>query len=150
MSNRGLEMPDRETPLMRIRIWSILVVAVVVLVGASRAGAQTPPPVIFFTDLQSGPNSGGETIGGFSGAYVTLYGNSFGATQGSSTVTLNGSSCLRVVSWGTLVPENRCAGWVELHKRECRRYHLGGSEQPGGLHGASREYLLHIDHWKRQ
>jgi hypothetical protein len=95
-------MPGEGTPVMRIRVWSILVAAVVLLVGASRAGAQTPPPpVIFFTDLQSGPNSGGETVGGFSGAYVTLYGNFFGATQGSSTVTLNGASCLRAVQWGT-------------------------------------------------
>ena len=57
-------------------------------------------PVIFFTDLQSGPNSGGESVSGFAGAYVTLYGNFFGATQSSSSVTL-GSNCLRVVSWGT-------------------------------------------------
>jgi len=101
MSKRGLKMPDGGTPVMRIRVWSILIVALVVLVGASRAGAQTPPPAIFFTDLQSGPNSGGDSQSGYSGVYVTLYGNFFGATQGSSTVTLNGSSCLRVVSWGT-------------------------------------------------
>ncbi len=64
------------------------------------AYAQTPGPRIFFTDLTSGPNSGGEAVGGFSGAYVTVYGNNFGSSQGSSTITLNGSACLRVVSWG--------------------------------------------------
>ena len=58
------------------------------------------PPVIFFTDLNSGPNSGGENISGFAGSYVTIYGNNFGGSQGGSTVTLNGASCLRVVSWG--------------------------------------------------
>lgn len=58
-------------------------------------------PVLFYEDLQSGPNSGGESVSGFSGAYVTLYGNFFGTTQGTSTVTLGGSSCLRVVSWGS-------------------------------------------------
>jgi hypothetical protein len=68
---------------------------------SSLAVAQTPPPVIFFTDVQSGPNSGGDAQGSYSGAYVTIYGNFFGATQGTSTVTLNGSSCMRVVSWGT-------------------------------------------------
>jgi hypothetical protein len=79
----------------------------VVLAGAL-AGAQGQPPVIFFTDLDSGPNSGGESVGNFSGAYVTLYGNFFGAPQGSSTVTWNGQNCLRVVpatglysGWGT-------------------------------------------------
>jgi hypothetical protein len=57
-------------------------------------------PALFFSDIQSGPNSGGESVTGFSGAYVTLYGNFFGSSQGSSTVTLNGANCLRVVSWG--------------------------------------------------
>lgn len=86
---------------MLIRILSVLFVAAVILAGASKAGAQTPAPVIFFTDLQSGPNSGGDSQSGFSGVYVTLYGNFFGASQGTSTITLNGANCLRVVSWGT-------------------------------------------------
>lgn len=58
--------------------------------------AQTSPR-LFYSDLDSGPNTGGETASGFSGAYVTLYGNFFGASQGSSTVTWNGQNCLRVV-----------------------------------------------------
>ena len=41
-------------------------------------------------------------MSGFAGAYVTLYGNFLGASQGSSTVTWNGQNCLRVVpSTGT-------------------------------------------------
>jgi len=70
------------------------------LLWASVASAQSAP-VIFFSDLTSGPSDHGESVGGFSGAYVTLYGNFFGSSQGSSTVTLNDRSCLRVVSWGT-------------------------------------------------
>lgn len=64
---------------------------------------QRPAPVLFFTDLTSGPASGNSdptyTLNG--GVYVTLYGNFFGTTQGSSTVTLNGVPCLKVVSWGS-------------------------------------------------
>ena len=67
----------------------------------SVAASATPGPVLFFEDLQSGPNAGGESVSGFAGSYVTLYGNFFGTTQGTSTVTLNGANCLRVVSWGT-------------------------------------------------
>jgi hypothetical protein len=70
------------------------------LLGTSLACAQSAP-VIFFSDLTSAPNSHGESVGGFSGAFVTLYGNFLGSSQGSSTVTLNGEKCLRVVSWGT-------------------------------------------------
>ena len=87
-----------ETAARRVAI----VLLVILSFGlASSLKAQSPPPTIFYTDLQSGPNSGGDTQGAFSGVYVTLYGNFFGTSQGSSTVTLNGANCLRVVSWGT-------------------------------------------------
>lgn len=92
---------------MQRRVCSILLLAAVVLGGAKSPRAQTPPsaaqtpgPVIFFTDITSGPNTGGESVSGFAGAYVTIYGNYFGAAQGTSTITLNGLSCVRVVSWG--------------------------------------------------
>jgi beta-glucanase (GH16 family) len=45
-------------------------------------------PVIFFTDLESGPNTGGENN---NGAYVTIYGNNFGT---SPTVTVGGGQAL--------------------------------------------------------
>ena len=86
---------------MRICIRFTLLLLAVVLAGASHAGAQTPPPIIFFTDITSGPSSGGESVSGYAGSYVSIYGNYFGASQGSSTITLNGANCLRVVSWGT-------------------------------------------------
>lgn len=76
----------------------------------SRPPAPIPLPQIFFTDLDSGPNSGGEKAGGFSGAYVTLYGNFFGAFQGSSTVTWNRLNCLRVVG-----PSGTYQGWGSPH-----------------------------------
>lgn len=82
---------------MPIRRWSILLLAVLLFGGASALRAQTQPPALFFSDLDSAPNSGGENVNGVSGAYVTLYGNFFGSSQGSSTVTWNGLNCLRVV-----------------------------------------------------
>ena len=54
---------------------------------AIAATAQSAPPRLFFTDLQSGPNSGGANG---KGVFVTLWGKGFGATQGSSTVTVGG------------------------------------------------------------
>ncbi len=88
---------------------SILALMFVLLAGAGLQ-AQTQSPQIFFTDLDSGPNSGGETVNGFSGAYVTLYGNFFGASQGSSSVTWNGQNCLRVVG-----PTGSYTGWGAPH-----------------------------------
>jgi hypothetical protein len=60
-------------------------------------------PVLFFTDLTSGPATGNSdaTHVNNGGVYVNIYGNFFGAAQGNSTVTLNGAACLKVVSWGT-------------------------------------------------
>lgn len=68
-----------------------------VFAAVSSQPAHAQGPQIFFTDLDSGSNSGGENISGFAGAYVTLYGDFFGASQGSSTVTWNGQNCLRVL-----------------------------------------------------
>ena len=46
-------------------------------------------PRIFYSDLDSGPKTGGEN--GL-GAYVTIYGKNFGASQGGSVVTVGGGA----------------------------------------------------------
>lgn len=79
------------------RVFVILCAIALILLGASSGTAQTPGPRLFFSDLDSGPNTGGESVSGFAGAYVTLYGNFLGATQGTSTITWNGLNCLRVL-----------------------------------------------------
>src|SRR5215472_3422932 len=86
--------------------WSGLLLLLIVLAGALPVRAQTQPPVIFFSDVDSGPNAGGESVSGFSGTYVTLYGLFFGGSQGSSTVTWNGLNCLRVIG-----PSGTYSGW---------------------------------------
>lgn len=88
----------------------ILLFMLIMVAGAGQTTSQTQPPQIFFTDLDSAPNSGGESVSGFSGAYVTLYGSFFGASQGSSTVTWNGQNCLRVVG-----PAGSYNGWGSSH-----------------------------------
>lgn len=74
-----------------------------VLADAPPRAQQLPAPVLFFTDLTSGPASGNSdpTYSSNGGVYVTLYGNYVGAAQDDSTVTLNGAACLKVVSWGS-------------------------------------------------
>ncbi len=54
-------------------------------------------PVIFFTDLESGPNSGGENNGG---AVVTIYGKNFGASRGASKVAIGGGEVVAYKQWG--------------------------------------------------
>lgn len=85
---------------MRIgKLFKIVVLLSFLVLAVTSSFAQTAPPNIFFTDLTSGPNSGGENVSGYAGAYVTLYGNNFGTA--APTVTLNGASCLRVVGTPT-------------------------------------------------
>ncbi|MFH0793249.1 MAG: choice-of-anchor Q domain-containing protein, partial [bacterium] len=61
------------------------------------AQGQTTPPRIFFTDLESGPKSGGQDN---LGVFITIWGKGFGASRGSSVVTLGGQEVARYVTWG--------------------------------------------------
>lgn len=66
-------------------------------VRPARAGIGPPPPRIFFTDIESGPVTGGE--GGL-GAFVFIHGEFFGSSRGASTVTIGGVEVARYVIWG--------------------------------------------------
>jgi len=90
----------------RILPFTVLLLSSFLYSAICAAQTSSPAPRLFFSDLDSGPNSGGESASGFAGAYVTLYGNFFGASQGSSSVTWNGQNCLRVVG-----PAGSYSGW---------------------------------------
>ncbi len=65
--------------------------------GNGAGGTEMPGPArILYTDLEGGPNSGGEND---AGAFVTLYGKGFGAAQGDSSVTVGGAPVEAVRSW---------------------------------------------------
>ena len=53
-------------------------------------------PHLFYTDLTSGPKSGGQNN---AGAFVTLYGANFGAARGSSSVTIGGAPASSYPTW---------------------------------------------------
>ncbi len=53
-------------------------------------------PRIFYTDIVTGPNTGGENN---NGAYLTLFGSGFGASQGSSQVTINNVPVAAYKQW---------------------------------------------------
>jgi hypothetical protein len=58
-------------------------------------------PVIFFTDLQSGPNVGGVDK---AGVYLTIYGLRFGAVRGTSKVTIGGVEVAQYTQWNPSDP----------------------------------------------
>jgi len=74
------------------------ILGVALIWSATLALGQSVPPRIFFTDITSGPNTGGENG---NGAFVTIYGDNFGSAQGSSTVTVGGGAVASVRIWGS-------------------------------------------------
>ncbi len=60
------------------------------------AGAWAAVPHVFFSDLESGPKTGGENN---AGAYVTVYGKDFGSARGSSYVTIGGGQAAAYPVW---------------------------------------------------
>lgn len=60
------------------------------------AGPLRANPAIFWTDLDSGPTTGGENNNGI---YLTIGGNNFGASQGTSKVRINGTEVAQYITW---------------------------------------------------
>jgi hypothetical protein len=64
------------------------------------AGETGPAPIaglrLFYSDLESGPNTEGQSG---KGAFVTLYGNGFGTSQGTSKVTVGGGAVDNYPVW---------------------------------------------------
>src|SRR5882724_1451185 len=58
--------------------------------------ARAAQPIAIFTDVQSGPNAGGQNN---QGAIVTIYGFGFGSARGSSTLTIGGAQPAAYLLW---------------------------------------------------
>jgi hypothetical protein len=82
---------------MKMGVRAVLIAICLLSSGALGASGQTSPPVIFFTDIITGSNKGGESG---NGVYLTIYGRGFGATRGTSTVTVGGGSPAQYKIWG--------------------------------------------------
>ncbi len=54
------------------------------------------PPTVLFSDLTSGPKTGGERG---EGTILSIYGRRFGTSQGASTVTVGGGLVARTILW---------------------------------------------------
>lgn len=53
-------------------------------------------PIVFFSDIDSGPKTGGQDD---KGVFVTVWGKGFGATRGTSTVTIGGGTAANYPVW---------------------------------------------------
>jgi IPT/TIG domain-containing protein len=77
--------------LMRFSVFLLLLF----LAAAPLSSAQSPPR-IFFSDLESGPNTGGKNN---NGVWVTIWGKNFGADRGRSRVIIGGVAAADYPIW---------------------------------------------------
>ena len=68
----------------------------IILLCLSSLGLMCAQPLIHFSDLESGPNTGGQDN---QGAFVSIYGARFGASRGGSNVTVGGQPVANYPVW---------------------------------------------------
>lgn len=81
---------------MRFTSLFVLGTSLVICLGLGAQSTPSIPPSIFFSDLDSGPNTGGHKN---HGAWVTIWGKGFGAARGASTVTIGGGAAADYPIW---------------------------------------------------
>ena len=64
--------------------------------GMAKSAFADNSPVIFYTDIISGPNTGGENN---NGCYLTIFGKNFGNLRGTSVVTIGGGEVSAYKTW---------------------------------------------------
>ncbi len=74
--------------------WSVFVL---IFVSIAFPVSVLAAPAVLFTDILSGPNTGGKNN---NGVFVCIYGKNFGATQGSSKVFINNTEVASYEYWG--------------------------------------------------
>lgn len=81
------------------RTMKFLVLSIIFFAGVLGARAHAyAAPVIFYTDIVSGPNTGGENN---NGTYLSIFGKGFGTAKGTSDkVTINGVEVAAYKQWG--------------------------------------------------
>ncbi len=75
----------------------ILLLTFVVFLKQPLSAVAAPPPIVLYTDIASGPKSGGE---GNNGAYLSIFGKNFGTDINAITVTIGGGAVARKMFLG--------------------------------------------------
>src|SRR5262249_12353750 len=101
-------------------------------------GSSLSAPVLYFTDLASGPRSGnGDTSRGQranqDGALVTVWGANLGSAQGTSTINLGGVTPSAIYYWGNATAPNCGAATLfnSYQKLQCIIFQVNHATAPG-------------------
>ena len=98
----------------------------VLLVCSLPVGAQSAAPVLFYSDIDSGPATRGE--GGKDGAFVCVYGENFGANRGKSTVTIGGVPAAAYKLWSDPGPAYQPGHYAKVCVQISRATPSGGGK----------------------
>jgi hypothetical protein len=85
-----------------MRFASLFIIGIILVVSLGLRAESAPnvtaaiPPRIFFSDLDSGANTGGQKN---RGVWVTIWGKGFGSARGASTVTVGGGAAAEYPIW---------------------------------------------------
>ncbi len=95
-----------------------LIIVLLVSMALCRLNAETPQaPVLFYTDIISGPSTGGADN---NGVFITLYGSHFGNNRNSSVVFIGGKPAAAYTNWNdsriTIQPGSMAStGPIKVH-----------------------------------
>jgi len=101
--------------------------------GIPLCSAQATEPVLYFSDITSGPKQGNSDaspgrVAGLDGAIVTIWGVNIGATQGDSKVVCNGADAASYYYWGNATaPSNMYA----FHKMQAISFQVSHLARDG-------------------
>ncbi len=108
-------------------------VAVMMTVGSVLHAAAQSAPVLYFSDVTSGPRSGNsDSSGGLppgqNGAIVTVWGTGIGSSRGGSKIYCNGAEAPSYYYWGNATkPANLYAS----HRMQMISFQVSGTAQNG-------------------
>lgn len=106
--------------------------AIIVLLAAHQiltASAQTADPVLYFSDLTSGPKTGNSDASSgrtpnADGAIVTIWGRNFGSARGSSKVSCNGADAASYYTWGEATRPANLSAYLQMQMISFQISHL--------------------------
>lgn len=81
---------------MSALLQAAFLVAALALITPSLAASPGTAPTLLFSDLDSGPNTGGQDN---QGVFVTIWGNNFGGKRGEGYISIGGGRAAKYVSW---------------------------------------------------
>lgn len=120
-------------PKTRAVLISYILASIPWMLGTAVARSWAAAPVLYFSDITSGPRSGnGDTSGGQvsgqNGAIVTVWGVNLGSDQGTSKIYCNGAEAVHYYTWGNATGPSNLS---KFHQMQVVSFAVSGQSTEG-------------------